>query len=1545
MAKCTTVEERRAQFGITPSTSVCRPNKGIPILTTNPSTALKSKLHAATPPMRGRPGGHAHSQSHSGVVNHRAQLANAYQDLGKELSSEKIKVVGNYTLGRVIGEGAYGKVRIGTHRLTSTRVAMKQIPKAMTASLTREIHHHRRLHHPNVTQLYEVIATENYIWLVTELCSGGELYDYLVEKGRLSESETRIMFGELCLAVDYVHKNDVVHRDLKLENVLLDERCHVKLGDFGFTREFEQGRMLETFCGTTGYAAPEMLLCKKYSGQEVDVWSLGIILYTLLVGTLPFDDDDEQLMKEKIVAGEYEDPDWLSFEARDLIRNILQQDPAKRLTIPQILAHPWYTKSTTELEDPELAPLDPTTNNVIDLTEDPPSPLPPSGSQPISIAGSDSKIQAAAQRDLRISTQGSEVRQDIQPSASSVASETTFHSATSGLSQSDEGVENDVPKTPEDADSLQDIADVTSSSVEGESSGARGEDIQTRDVIPRMGSQSTIRKPESIKDTKVSPVDPSSSHSIGTVFEEPADAEELTKLSGVSPIEPSPNTARSPPSRNSSSSIPPSSFPSRTPVRTKRRSVSSTLTNSPPSSPTVSPPPIAGIDSTSANYKSNFLLRSSEKAPLAFTTPLERGLLNSLSALGFDTAQVVHSVLTNACDSCSAIWWMLKKKAERKEVLEMIKEAERAKAARTLEDPEKARRGDKDGKEHKERRKEKVVRQEEMQPPSEANSRAPSPNNVASESERGKSLSSHGHDRKSPNPFSISGNIVSSTARYGGVPHPLGLGSSSSLVSGVSAPDLAFVPPTPVLISHPNGSSNQVDPSPRTPPANQSGFPFTSSMSSLMVSPSGMLGIHSSGTSSPDRERKDSSGSVKKTNVTAVQTAATSKPRSSSVSMLQRATSALGVAGLSRKKSEERVREKEREKEREKDEGVAGSVARGSGSSEEPKPHKLTKSPPTGRERETSGNSVLSNLEQDSAASTPTATVPSYMTPGSPWAFPNVPPSGAYHGRPNPAPTPANSPGNSLSQVATLGKPLGLVGRTSSSPAPATEGPAGGGKTRSRASILNAFRTWFYDDRRKRKHSPTLPTIPAGVASTMQYPAYAYGQPGAGGPSGVSPKAGGSIRGRKKSGSIHRRSIGEKRPSLSSRRSSSVNSRRSSINSIRLDPITGIPVASSVEQITGVSRQRSDASRRSLGSRTPTSERGEFSSRPSSVRSFQMTPINHRGKKKRHSKSSSTSSNGSAPRAARSTSSPLQQYHRRAGSGGSGTRVVRQIKPMHRPHHARTSSAASSIRSEHSRPSSIHEASETEGSVLGTTSRTASPAFFGRSSDERKGSYSTTILVAHRKHGTFAPPSAGRSSWKKAWGAEPPGWSSRSLQSPRDMLVDPNRTNIRDVFAGRNSITSGDDSDWVDEDDDEPTFVGGLGQASSSGNSANHASGSRLLNGRSHGTSSPMPGSPSIKKMELPAFGGARGRPTPARRNSKGSSQKGHGESTRQQKSNTGTSNESVTSHVLADVTEETAVEDLKGPAVRSRRQLPVPRNGPAFKNAIQEEDEDEEEE
>ncbi|WVQ96333.1 hypothetical protein IAU59_003437 [Kwoniella sp. CBS 9459] len=256
--------------------------------------------------------GHNQNYNASSANNRQAQLTNAYQELAKELGSDRLKVVGGYTLGRVIGEGTFGSVHIATHRLTGARCAIKKIPKSCTPQLTREIHHHRMLHHPSIVHLHEIIATESHIWLVTELCSGGELFDYLVERGRMLEGEARRLFGELTVAVGWMHRRGVVHRDLKLENVLLDGELKIKLGDLGFAREWQKGRLMETFCGTTGYASPEMLAGRKYLGEETDIWSLGIILYILLCGGLPFDDDDERVMKDLILKGDYEEPDWLS---------------------------------------------------------------------------------------------------------------------------------------------------------------------------------------------------------------------------------------------------------------------------------------------------------------------------------------------------------------------------------------------------------------------------------------------------------------------------------------------------------------------------------------------------------------------------------------------------------------------------------------------------------------------------------------------------------------------------------------------------------------------------------------------------------------------------------------------------------------------------------------------------------------------------------------------------------------------------------------------------------------------------------------------------------------------------------------------------------------------------------------------------------------------------------------------------------------------------------------------------------------------------------
>ncbi|WFD35209.1 hypothetical protein MCUN1_002059 [Malassezia cuniculi] len=257
--------------------------------------------------------------------------------------SGNLRVVGNYTLQRTIGQGTFGRVRRATHRLTNTHVAVKQIPKAHIASLTREIHHHRRLQHPNIVQLFEVLETESSIWLVAELCSGGELYDYLVERGTIPEPEARVLFGQLCLAVAHIHSLGIVHRDLKLENILLDAQRNVKLSDFGFSREFEPRMFMDTRCGTTAYAAPEMLSGKRYLGESVDIWSLGIILFVLLCGYLPFDDDDERVMRHHIIKSPVMIPISISSDAQALIHSILQKDPSRRPSIRGILSHSWFS--------------------------------------------------------------------------------------------------------------------------------------------------------------------------------------------------------------------------------------------------------------------------------------------------------------------------------------------------------------------------------------------------------------------------------------------------------------------------------------------------------------------------------------------------------------------------------------------------------------------------------------------------------------------------------------------------------------------------------------------------------------------------------------------------------------------------------------------------------------------------------------------------------------------------------------------------------------------------------------------------------------------------------------------------------------------------------------------------------------------------------------------------------------------------------------------------------------------------------------------------
>ncbi|KAI1336252.1 kinase-like protein [Xylariaceae sp. FL0016] len=279
------------------------------------------------------------------VLGRKAKLANSYQELLDEFSNKDLKNVGNYSLGRLIGKGSFGKVYLAHHKLTNgSKVVLKSANKE-DSNLAREIHHHRQFVHPHIARLYEVIVTETLVWLVLEYCPGDELYNYLLKHGPLSVDKVQKTFTQLVGAVSYVHQQSCVHRDLKLENILLDKHENVKLVDFGFTREYEgKSNHLQTFCGTICYSAPEMLKGEKYAGEKVDVWSLGVILYALLCGELPFDDDDDNVTRQKILTGDPKYPEHLPSDAVSLLKSLLSKRPLLRPTLPDILSHPFLAE-------------------------------------------------------------------------------------------------------------------------------------------------------------------------------------------------------------------------------------------------------------------------------------------------------------------------------------------------------------------------------------------------------------------------------------------------------------------------------------------------------------------------------------------------------------------------------------------------------------------------------------------------------------------------------------------------------------------------------------------------------------------------------------------------------------------------------------------------------------------------------------------------------------------------------------------------------------------------------------------------------------------------------------------------------------------------------------------------------------------------------------------------------------------------------------------------------------------------------------------------
>uniref|UniRef100_A0A673VD53 non-specific serine/threonine protein kinase n=1 Tax=Suricata suricatta TaxID=37032 RepID=A0A673VD53_SURSU len=259
-----------------------------------------------------------------------------------------------YELYETIGTGGFAKVKLACHILTGEMVAIKIMDKnALGSDLPRvktEIEALKNLRHQHICQLYHVLETANKIFLVLEYCPGGELFDYIISQDRLSEEETRVVFRQIVSAVAYVHSQGYAHRDLKPENLLFDEYHKLKLIDFGLCAQPKGNKdyHLQTCCGSLAYAAPELIQGKSYLGSEVDVWSMGILLYVLMCGFLPFDDDNVMALYKKITRGKYEVPKWLSSSSALLLQQMLQLIHLDEDCVTELSVHHRNNRQTME---------------------------------------------------------------------------------------------------------------------------------------------------------------------------------------------------------------------------------------------------------------------------------------------------------------------------------------------------------------------------------------------------------------------------------------------------------------------------------------------------------------------------------------------------------------------------------------------------------------------------------------------------------------------------------------------------------------------------------------------------------------------------------------------------------------------------------------------------------------------------------------------------------------------------------------------------------------------------------------------------------------------------------------------------------------------------------------------------------------------------------------------------------------------------------------------------------------------------------------------
>ena len=266
-----------------------------------------------------------------------------------DIDLKVLKQIGDYTLGTELGSGAFGKVVLGKHILTNEPVAIKILDKMILShtpddyqSVRQEINILKSVKHKHIVQLYDVLQTPRHIFIIMEYCEGKDLLDYILTKSKLSEEESLKYFHQLINALFYLHSQNIAHRDIKIDNMLLDRNRDLKLVDFGLSTKYPDDNLLDQPCGTVVYAAPEVLQGREYHGMLADVWSSGIVLYGMLSGYLPFGEQNDEINRLNIIAGKINYPNYFSACVKDLLMHMLDLDPMTRYTLQEVRNHPWF---------------------------------------------------------------------------------------------------------------------------------------------------------------------------------------------------------------------------------------------------------------------------------------------------------------------------------------------------------------------------------------------------------------------------------------------------------------------------------------------------------------------------------------------------------------------------------------------------------------------------------------------------------------------------------------------------------------------------------------------------------------------------------------------------------------------------------------------------------------------------------------------------------------------------------------------------------------------------------------------------------------------------------------------------------------------------------------------------------------------------------------------------------------------------------------------------------------------------------------------------